>query len=311
MTRPDESGAVVRLSGHDLVAGLGGLAGLDVEVRNPHAVPSANLSYDDVLAVVHTAGAAVAEGAHGIVLTQGTDTLEETAFLIDSVWTHGAPFVVTGAMRNPSQPGGDGPANLSAALHVAAADTARDRGALVVFDDEIHAARFVRKTHSTSTATFVSPDLGPIGHVVETVPRFFATLAPRTRLDLHPGRVADTRVALYTMSLDDDGRLLEHVAGDYQGLVVAAFGVGHVPAGLAPVLGRLAQLMPVVLTSRTGAGSVLKATYGAVGSESDLLARGLIGGGFVHPYKAKVLLRLLLANGATRAQIAAAFAELG
>ncbi len=97
----------------------------------------------------------------------------------------------------------------------------------------------------------------------------------------------------------------------HQGLVLAGFGVGHAPASLVPALAEINDLMPVVLTSRTGGGSVLADTYGAPGSERDLLARGLINGGFVHPYKARVLLRLLVAAGATREEIAAAFTALG
>ena len=113
-------------------------------------------------------------------------------------------------------------------------------------------------------------------------------------------------MALYTVTMDDDGLLLAGLADTHQGLVVAGFGVGHVPSALAPVLGELAAAMPVVLTSRTGGGSVLRNTYTSVGSESDLLRRGLIDGGFLDPYKARVLLRLLLA---TDDDIAAAFAQ--
>jgi L-asparaginase len=150
-----DGGVVARLSGRDLVAGAGKLddEGADVEVRDLRAVPSADLSFVDILDAIDAAGAAVAAGACGIVLTQGTDTLEESAFLIDAVWAHDAPFIVTGAMRNPTLPGADGPANVLAAIQVAAAPEARRRGALVVFNDEIHAARHVRKSHSASTAT--------------------------------------------------------------------------------------------------------------------------------------------------------------
>ncbi|MFI7066574.1 asparaginase [Kribbella sp. NPDC050124] len=299
-----------RLTGDDLTAAVPGLAelGHPVEIQDVEKVPSANLTASKMLEVVDAASKAVANGATGIVVTQGTDNLEETAFLVDQVWPHPQPFVLTGAMRNPTLAGPDGPANLLAAACVACSPAARDLGALVVFKEEIHAARWVRKTHSTSTATFVSPNTGPIGHVVEDRVR---VLTRPMRLDgvhgmAEPAQLDATRVALYTVTMDDDGLLLQGLSGTHQGLVVAGFGVGHVPAALAPVLGELAAVMPVVLTSRTGGGSVLRNTYKSVGSESDLLQRGLIDGGFLDPYKARVLLRLLLA---TDDDITAAFAQ--
>ena len=124
-------------------------------------------------------------------------------------------------------------------------------------------------------------------------------------------RLDAIRVPLHVVTLDDDGALLDGLARPHQGLVVAGFGVGHVASTLAPVLGDLAGRMPVVLTSRSGSGSVLRHTYGAVGSETDLQRRGLINGGLLDPYKARVLLRLLLASGAGRDEIAEAFARHG
>jgi L-asparaginase/Glu-tRNA(Gln) amidotransferase subunit D len=311
MAGSTDGGVVARLSGQDLLTGLGDVPA-EIRVHNPGAVPSASLSFQDVLEIVDDARTAIGDGAIGIVLTQGTDTLEETAFLIDCVWRADTPFVVTGAMRNPTLAGPDGPANLLAAVQVATAPDARARGALVVFNDQIHAARHVRKTHSTSTATFVSADLGPIGHLVENTPRFLASVPARAPLPpVDRTRLADTHVALYTATFDDDGAPLRALADTQHGLVIAGFGAGHVPAHLVPALTELAAVMPVVLTSRTGAGPVLVDTYGAPGSERDLLARGIIGGGYVHPYKARVLLRLLVAAGADPDTIAAAFADLG
>ena len=302
-----------RLTGADLTAAVPGLADLaaPLEIQDIESVPSANLTLAKLLDVVDAASKAISDGAVGIVVTQGTDTLEETAFLVDQVWPHSQPFVLTGAMRNPTLAGPDGPANLLAAARVACSPAARDLGALVVFNDQIHAARWVRKTHSTSTATFASPNAGPIGQLVEDQVRI---LTRPSRQDGVPGRAepADldaAQVALYTVTLDDDGVLLKGLADTHQGLVVAGYGVGHVPAALAPVLGELAERIPVVLTSRTGSGSVLRSTYSSVGSESDLLGRGLIDGGFLDPYKARVLLRLLLATGEGQDEIIGAFAQ--
>jgi L-asparaginase len=304
-------GVVPRLSGAQLVDSLG-LLPVEVRVHDPLAVPGGSLSFADVIGVVESAGHAVAGGALGVVLTQGTDTIEETAFLVDSIWTNDAPFVITGAMRNPTLAGADGPANLLAAIQIASSPASRGRGTLVAFLDEIHAARHVRKAHSLSPATFASPNLGPLGHVVEGTPRFLATVPPRVpvrgwTLD----RIAQTKIALYTTTLDDDGALLAGPDHSHQGLVLAGFGVGHVPRSLVPAVAEINEVMPVVLTSRAGDGPVLRDTYGGPGSERDLLARGLINGGFLHPYKARVLLRLLVAAGATRDEIAAAFAALG
>jgi L-asparaginase len=305
-------GAVVtRLTGADLTAAIPGLD-VAVDVRDALAIPSASLVYADLLKLLTEASAAVHAGARGVVVTQGTDTLEETAYLLDVLWPHPEPIVVTGAMRNPTLASADGPANLLAAIRVADSNTARDLGALVAFNDEIHAARFVRKTHATSTATFTSPNAGPLGHLIEGEVHVL-TRPPRQAALPRPAvaTVEETIVPLHTATLDDDGILLRHLAsGDagVAGLVVSAFGVGHMPARLAPVLEDLARQMPVVLSSRTGAGSVLRETYGAVGGEKDLQRRGLINGRMLHPYKARVLLRLLLALGADHAAVADAFA---
>jgi L-asparaginase len=305
-----EGGVVARLTGADLLAGLP--PGVDIEVKDRPAVPSADLTFAEVLDVVEQASRAVSDGARGVVLTQGTDTLEETAFLVDAVWPHDAPFVLTGAMRNPTLAGPDGPANVLGAVQVAASATARGRGALVVLADQVHAARHVRKAHSTSVGAFVSPDVGPVGHLVEGEARFLTSVPRLDPLPTpDPSALGATRVAFYPALLDDDGSMLRGLEEAHQGLVVAGFGVGHVPGRLAPVLGELVAAMPVVLASRTGAGPVLTHTYGAPGSERDLRDRGLVPAGFLHPYKARVLLRLLVAAGADRAEVATRFAAYG
>ncbi|MFE0513958.1 asparaginase domain-containing protein [Streptomyces sp. NPDC058964] len=304
-----------RLTGAEITSAVPGLdeSGVLLDVRDAHAVPSGSLTFAQILEVVRDASRAVAEGAAGIVVTQGTDTLEETAFVVDLVWPHDAPFLRPRALRPPAWAGAEAPPYVLPAFRVAGSRGVGGRGAVVPFNDEVHAARWVRKSHSTSTATFVSPNAGPVGHVVEGRVRVLA--APRRR-GLRPAafdaeRLDAARVALHCVTLDDDGSQLTGLAETHQGLVVAGFGVGHVPARLSPLLGALAECIPVVLTSRTGSGPVLRHTYHQPGSETDLQERGLINGGLLDPYKARVLLRLLLAAGADRDEVAAAFAEHG
>lgn len=293
-------GVVSRLGAEELLASVPGLGALGrVEGIDFRRVPSADLAPADVAEL-----AVAAEGADGVVVVQGTDTIDETAFLLDLLWPSNAPLVVTGAMRNPTQPSADGPANLLAALTVAASPAFRGQGALVVLDDEVHAARFVAKAHTTSAGAFASPEAGPLGRVSEgRVLRF--TSVPRLPALPAPPRW-DLRIPIYLAALGDDAAWLAELAAD--GLVVAGFGGGHVPSRLADLLGGLGQRMPVVLASRTGAGPVLTRTYGAPGAEIALLARGLIAAGLLAPPKARLLLSVCVANGWDRAKTAAAFA---
>jgi L-asparaginase len=272
--------------------------------------PSGDLSLSDLVSLAAEITKRFDTGDMGVVVTQGTDTIEETSFALDLLVRGPRSVVVTGAMRNPTLAGPDGPANLLAAVQVAASPQAAGLGTLVVFNDEIHAARFVRKTHTSSPATFRSLTAGPLGWMVEGRPRI-AFRAPA--LQGTPTGVGEDvpAVALLKSTLGDDFRLVEQVeALGYAGLVVESFGGGHVPARVVPVLERLARRLPVVLASRTGGGELLRETYGFPGSERDLLSRGLIPSGFLDGLKARILLSLLLAAGAGPADVRNAFEQL-
>ncbi|MEU6237568.1 asparaginase [Kitasatospora sp. NPDC047058] len=307
-TDPATGGVVPALSARELLDAVPALQGLDVglEVHDFRRLPGASLGFDDLTALSDALAEAFRAGCDGAVVTQGTDTIEETAYLLDLLHAGDQPVVVTGAMRNPTQPGADGPANLHAAVVCAADPALSGAGAVVVLGDEIHAARTVRKSHSTSPAAFTSPATGPLGRLYEGRVHLHGPLPGRT---VFPGPAAGPapRVGLYTATLGDDGTLLAAMAGACDGLVVAGFGVGHVPRNFVATLEDAAARIPVVLASRIGNGPVLEGTYGFPGSEKDLLGRGLIRGGHLDAYKARILLHVLLVQGRTADGIAAAF----
>jgi L-asparaginase len=311
MTSSDGQGVTPTLSAGNLLAAVPGLADVaaTLSATTFRSRPGASLTFEDLAALGDAIRDELAAGAAGVVVTQGTDTIEETAYLLDLLHAGGETVVVTGAMRNPTLAGADGPANLLAAIRVAADPGCRGQGVLVVFNDEIHAARRVRKTHSTSTATFQSPNGGPIGYVIEGRPRVLNPIAHRHHLPA--GALAAPHVGLLTATLGSDGRSVPRPDSGLDGLVVAGFGVGHVPESWVEPLTSLAATIPVVLCSRTGAGSVLSHTYGFPGSEQDLQARGLVGAGLLDSYKARILLHLCLAAGAATPTIRAAFGAAG
>jgi L-asparaginase len=294
---PATGGVVPAVRAADLLAAVPALAGVaDVAVTEFCMEASWNLGADTVAALARAVHDATRDpSVAGVVVTHGTDTMEETAFALDLLLEHAAPVVLTGAMRDASSPGADGPRNLFAAASVAVATAARGLGALVVMNDEVHAARAVSKTHSTALGAFASPGAGPIGVVDGVGVRISARLPrpPRLpRVDPSPG------VYLVKSAAGMDDLLLRALgAGGARGVVVEGSGAGNVPGAWEPALGALiAAGIPVVLSTRCGAGRVTP-TYASPGGGRRLRALGVIPAGALPGPKARVALMFALGAG--------------
>lgn len=300
-----DSGATPVLGSEDL------LAGVPQEVR-PKKLraetlmnrPSIHLSPGEQLDVVRRARDAARLGL-GVVVTHGTDTLEETAMLADIIHDAEAPIVFTGAIRTASLPGADGPANLADSLAVAASPEANGLGAVVCFGGEIHHARTVRKSDAVSPTAFTSPQSGPVGRISEGRVRVWSRSGRNPHLD--PDHL-DFLVPIVPCFSGDDGRtaaaLLEH---DLDGAVVVALGAGHLsPAALA-VWADATSRIPVVATVRPERGSILHSTYGYEGSERDIREAGIVPAGFLSPQAARIKLLTCLGSGLRTEGVARAF----
>jgi L-asparaginase len=297
--------AVPALDAGELVAAIPELAAFtQLTAESLLGLPSAEISLAQALTLSRRAVTAATAG-EGVVITTGTDTLEELAMLCAVTYDGDAPIVLTGANRPASAVGADGPANLVDAITLAADSAAAGLGAVVVFGGEVHAATTVRKVDSTGPAAFGSPVTGPIGRIVErrawlsTRPLRSPALAPQT---------LEYRAPIITAALGDDGDLLRRAAQRADGLVVTAFGAGHLSPGMLGALREAVARLPVVVTVRPERGSMLHATYGFEGSERDLRASGAACAPFLAAPAARMLLLCCLGADLDRPAIAAAFA---
>ncbi len=233
----------------------------------------------------------------GIVVTHGTDTMEESAYLLDLLHFADKPVVFTGAMRPATALSADGPLNLLDAVRVAASDNARDRGVMVVLNNAIHSARLVTKISSTAVETFQSPNGGAIGAVNDGAVVFYHNAelhhlphALRISEELTSQRELPYVPILYGHS-DDDGRMIKWaVEQSAQGLVYAGMGNGSIPARAEAELKRAVQKgIPVIRASSSACGMVTKA-------EDSYEQAGFIASGLLNPRKARLLLQIALCS---------------
>lgn len=312
MTDGGGDGLKPSLDSADLVAAIPELAGRIELVSEPiSSVGSPSVRFDDVRRAYRWTRAAIADGAVGAVVTHGTDTLKETAFLLGLWWDQPHPLVVTGAMRSPEESGADGGANLLAAILTAISPESRDRGVLAVMNDEVFAADSVTKARTFGVDAFQSTR-AVLGRVIEGDVEY--ALAPRSP---RPEPLAVPRgeawVPIVSAPLGEDARVIEAIAAAQpDALVVDGVGAGHVPETMVAALADLAQRVPVVVASRTGRGRTGRTTYGYPGAEIDLLERGVLMSGHFTAVQARLLLWSLVADGVVdRSRIALEFARRG
>ncbi|AVQ33138.1 asparaginase [Staphylococcus muscae] len=230
----------------------------------------------------------------GFVITHGTDTLEETAFLLDLTLSITKPVVITGAMRSSNEIGSDGLYNFIASIRVAVADASHHKGVMVVFNDEIHTARNVTKTHTSNTNTFQSPNHGPLGVITKSGIYFHHRPYDKTTLS-----EIDTRlnVPLIKAYMDMGSEVLSFYADQQvDGIVIEALGQGNLPPTALSGLDKcLAAQIPIVLVSRSFNG-IVSAVYSYAGGGHQLQNKGVIFSNGLNGQKARLKLLVALSN---------------
>jgi L-asparaginase len=302
---PTAGGNVPAHAGDTLVAFTPGLSEIGAyRIENWAMVPACHLGPERLWELRERVREVAESGeVQGIVITHGTDTIEETAYLLDRTLESSVPIVITGAMRTSDDPDWDGPTNLLHAASVAADARSRGRGVLVVFHGRILAGGTAVKVHTTDLDAFAAPHAAPLGSVtggnLVYDPRYpmqhpFAQRFGGSQLQV---RGLPARVALIPVVVGDDGRLLDLARSHYDGVVVEAFGSGNVPPGAVPALRRwLADGKPVILATRCHFG-VVTPVYAFEGGGSRLVEMGAVPAGPRAPSQARMELTITLSAG--------------
>lgn len=301
----DDSGAVVTSQDNPMNHVSNPLEGVEVHTLDFFNLPSPHIKPKHMLALYQKIKEE-ADHYDGFVITHGTDTLEETAYFLDTMEVPHKPIVLTGAMRSSNELGSDGVYNYLSALRVASDDKAADKGVLVVMNDEIHAAKYVTKTHTTNVSTFQTPTHGPLGLIMKYEILYFKTAEPRVRFDLDKIQGLVPIIPVYAGMTEE---LLDLLPVDQlDGLIIQAFGAGNVPKETAQKLNALIQEgLPIALVSRCFNG-IAEPVYAYEGGGVCLQNAGVF---FVKELNAqKARLKLLIAiNAGLRGEELRAYME--
>lgn len=301
-------GAVATDRGDDLLERVVLPSGVEVSSRDVFRLNSFAMTPGDMQGVLEAVLSSFRSSeVNGVVVTHGTDTMEETAFLVDLFLDDDRPVVFTGAQRSADSTDGDGPGNLRDAVAVASAPAARGLGVLIVFDKVIFPARGTRKTHTIAADSFSCPETGPVGTVEGGV--LSISLRPFRPQSLDPARLraGGVRVDIVAIYPGCDATALEAAArAGAQGIVLEASGAGNAnPAVCAAVALLTRQGVVVVLSTRVHAGPVVP-LYGG-GGGVDLVAAGAVPAGLLRPSQARMLLIALLGTGAGPQEVRSGF----
>jgi len=299
---PAAGGNVPAHGGEALVGFAPGLEAIaPYRIENWAKVPACHLGPDRLWALrERVREVAESREVTGVVVTHGTDTLEETAYLLARTLPAAVPIAITGAMRTSSDEGWDGPRNLLDAARVVADPGSAGRGTMVVFHGEIFAGETAVKTHATAPAAFSAPHAGPTGRIEAGRVVYDCAPGPRPTSVQPEGLTA--RVALVSLVVGDDGTLLDLARPEHDGVVVEAFGSGNMPPGAVPAVRRwLDDGKPVVLASRCPQGEVTP-IYAFEGGGARTVAMGAIPAGPRTPSQARMELVLALSAGVAYAR---------
>lgn len=282
-----------------LLEAVPGIEGIDLEIAEVAQASGFQMDFERLEALRETVVGALADGVDGIVVTHGTDTMAESAYGIELLASPDRPVVFTGAQRPADEPGTDGPTNLRAAIRTAADERFRVGGCYLAFDDEVHAARRVRKGHTTALGTFESPGTGPVGEFTPDGLRLLREPGPESVPIPGAALDPDIRVEIVTNALGTDGGAVDRAReAGIDGLVLAGTGLGNATADLGAALERaIEDGIPVVITSRCPDGTTA-GLYGGPGGGATLRGAGAVGGGDLPPWKARLGLAVALSSGA-------------
>jgi L-asparaginase len=305
--RPDPATGklVPAMSGEELVEMIGWEGSSLLELDDFASVPSFDMHGDLALSLSDRVGEHCrADDVAGVVVAHGTDTMEETVYLVDRLLDSDKPVVLTGAQRGADQPDTDGPRNLRNAVRAALAPEARGRGAMIAFDGEVHAARESRKVHTSALRAFGSPGYGPIGHVDGE--RVAFARRPDRRPPLPRPAEGMPQVDLIRLHAGSDDRFVRaSLAAGARAIVLEGTGRGNANERVVPgVEAAVRESVPVVVCSRCVAGRV-EPVYGRGGGK-DLADAGALFAGDLAAPKARVLLQLAVGAGLDVAEVVAA-----